>query len=438
VLVLPEDPRRPTWERAFQKWALSALLRPADATSQKVVDGRPVAEQFTGANVFDDYTMENHGFVHPDYMTTFSLSLGCALHYTLSGRRPPEALLHNVRGIYENLKWFALPDGGFFYPNGQDWELFRNPVWYYKHVLMAVYAHDPDAWALAGDTLDTLEKMQARHASGNVYGSDEFFFPSAPTDLFRYLGHAWLALRAAEPFPDAPRPRLGVRRLDSAKVVLHRTPEAVHSLSWGAKVMALCVALRPDRIVAPHQASGIGHVCVEGRKKPLPVRLGDVRVNTADDAFAADLAVDHGENLVRAELRIASDAHGAFTLREKLVAAADVTTTEIATGLVGVLNNPNWVYERGRREIALDGRREVVPALSGRAIARSGVRRLEIDGVLRLEGDRPLEVRYVGAKAPVRGRATDALYLNYLGGRRSWRAGEVISQFEVRMECAGE
>jgi hypothetical protein len=91
VVLMPEDERRAAWDRALQRWALSALLRPADKTSQQVVDGRTVAEQFTGANILDDYTLENHGFVHPDYMTTFNLTIGSALRDRLTGRQPFEA-----------------------------------------------------------------------------------------------------------------------------------------------------------------------------------------------------------------------------------------------------------------------------------------------------------------------------------------------------------
>ncbi|HUS46778.1 MAG TPA: hypothetical protein VM098_01565, partial [Phycisphaerae bacterium] len=162
MLIMPDDLRRPAWEKACQKWVMSSFLRPADEKCNTIVDGRPVAEQFTGANVYDDFTLENHGFVHPDYMQCFGLSLGSALDYRLSGRRPPEALLYNVPGIYENLKWFVLPDGGFVYPNGQDWTLFRNPCWLRSHLLMAVFAGDPDAWTLALRSLAALEKMQAR------------------------------------------------------------------------------------------------------------------------------------------------------------------------------------------------------------------------------------------------------------------------------------
>ena len=430
VLLMPGDPRRAEWETAFRKWAFSSFLRPADAHSQPLVDGRTVASQFGGANIYDDFTLENHNIVHPDYMTCFSLSLSAGLDYVTSGRTPPECLLYNAGGIYENLKWFVLPDGGFVYPNGQDWQLFRNADWVGSHLLMAVFARDGDAWELANRSLDTLEKMQRRHASGAIYAPGESFFASTQSDRLVSLAGAWLTLKCADRIPRAFHEPLGVRRLDCGKIILHRTPAAIHTFSWGAAVMAQCVPLQLDRIVSPDSRNGIGHVTLKGAAKPLPVHIHRVEVTQGDDWFAADLTLDHGKDQIRAELQFRSNADGTWIAREKLVALSDVTTAEVATGLIGVLNDPGWVYEKGRREIVLDGRKEVIPALSGKTVA-GAAREITVDSALRIHSERPLQFRYAGAKTPERSRATDALALNYLGGDRSWRKGDVISEYQA-------
>lgn len=429
-LLLPDDPRRPDWETAMQRWTLSSFLRPADQHSQAVVDGRTVASQFRGANLHDDFTLENHSIVHPDYMTCFSLTLGSELDYALSGRRPPECLHYNVAEIYENLKWFVLPDGGFVYPNGQDWQLFRNADWTVKSVMMSVLLHDPDAWSLATRCVDALEKMQARSTSGTVYAPGETFFASTQTDLLGSLSTSWLLLKLADRIERAPRDRLGVRRLDSGKIILHRTASAVHTFSWGPKVMAQCVPSRLDRLVSPDPLNGIGHIVLTDRQSPLPIRLGDVQVTSGKDGFQAELVVVHGDR-VRAELQFTSDPDGCLTMREKLVALADLTTARIATGQIGILNNPGWIYENGRRTVAINGQEQVVPALSGKRFGAQGVQQLSIDGVLCIRGTQPLRPQYVGARQPNRARATDLLYLNYVDRKQSWRAGETISEYEA-------
>ena len=438
MLLMPDDPRRPGWEKAFQKWVLSSYLRPRDADCQTMVDGRTVAEQFTGANIDDDFTLENHGFVHPDYMTAFGLSLGCEIDYRLTGRKSPEAMVYNVSGIYENLKWFVLPDGGYVYPNGQDWRLFRNADWIRFHLLMACYAGDPDAWSLAMRSLDVIERMQARSAEGNVYLPEEYFFASTQTDLLRSLALAWLAIQTADPIRDEPVDRHGVRRLDSARIILNRTATAVHTFAWGAKTMAQCVPYRLDRIVSPHQRNGIGYVRVSGAEKALPVQVRSVDVQSDGDSFSADLVVNHGDGAISSELRLCSQADGTWTVRERLVARKPVETEEIATGWIGILNNPHWIYEKGRRTITLDGKATEVPALSGQTILGGGVRTVAVDSALLVASVEPLSVSYRGATAPDRARATDQLVLNWHGVPKRWEAGEVISEWEATVRCVGD
>jgi len=436
MLILPNDPRRDAWAAGFQKWAMSSFLRPADAACEKRVDGRSVRDQFTGANVYDDFTLENHGFVHPDYMSCTGLSMNCALDYRMTGRQPPEALSYNAAEIYENLKWFSLPDGGFVYPNGQDWGLFRNPGWLGIHNLMAVYGRDPDAWSLAMRSLDCLEKMQARSESGQVFLDSEYFFASTQTDQLYSLACTWLWLQFGAEVVDRPTQRLGVRRLDSGKVILNRTKTAVHTFAWGARCMAQCVPYRLDRIVSPDVRNGIGAIRVKEGAAPLPVSLQEVDVTNGPDWFEARLVLEHGKGQVRARLRYRSDADGTFTIEEKLEAMADVTTTEIATGQIGVLNNPQWIYERGRRLLDFgDGKPVEVVAGSGTQLRREGVRQLTIDSVLEIRSEEPLDIFYSGVAKPARGRYTDMLYLNYLSGKRTWKPGEEISRYRVHVRA---
>lgn len=435
MLLMPDDARRPLWEAAFQKWVLSSFLRPSDVECQAIVDGRTVAEQFTGANIDDDYTLENHGFVHPDYMTAFSLSLGCEIDYRMSGRKSPEAMTYNVAGIYQNLKWFVLPDGGYVYPNGQDWRLFRNADWIRSHLLMACYAGDPDAWSLAMRSLEAVDRMQARSSDGNIYLPEEFFFASTHSDLLRSLALSWLTIQTADPIRDEPNERLGVRRLDSAKIILNRTPAAVHTFAWGARTMAQCVPCALDRIVSPHERNGIGYVRLKNAKSALPIHVQSVDVNSDDEGFTADLVVTHGDGTITAELHFRSQADGTWTIRERLTAEKAVETQQIGTGLIGILNNPNWIYENGRRAITLDGKTTEVTALSEQTISGNDVRNLDVDSVLMIESNEPLRVNYQAATAPHRARATDQLTLNWIDGPKRWGPGQVIAEWEATVSC---
>ncbi len=437
VLLMPDDPRRAAWEKNFQRWAMSSYLRPADEHSSAIVDGRKVSEQFTGANIYDDFTLENHRMVHPDYMSAFVLALSCTLDYAMTGRRPPEALQHNVRGVYDNLKWFFLPDGGCVYPNGEDWELLAPIAEPEVHVEMAVFLRDPDAWSMLKKCLATAAKMRARSPEGPIYQPEEFFYPGAHHSVLDTLARAWLILQTAEEIIDRPSPKLGVKQFEFGKIIIHRTPTAVHTVSWGPVIMAQCVPWRLDRVVSPDKRDGVGAVRLTGEKDILPVRLEAANVAPSPNGFVAELTVDHGDAL-RAELRFESLADGSFRMREKLTALRDCATAEIATGLIGVLNNPKWVYERHQRRIQFDNETVDVPALSGKTFQSPAVRRIDIDKALVVESPAPLRAAYEGAAEVDCGRATDMLYLNHLNGEKSWRAGEVVSQYDVRLHVISD
>jgi len=435
VLLMPGDPRRSSWEETFRLWALSSFLRPSDQCSKTLVDGRPVSQQFTGANVHDDFTLENHGAVHPDYMCTFGISMGCAADYLMTGRNPPEAIFYNAAGLYENLKWLTLPSGGFVYPTGQDWRLFRDADWVYTHVLMAVFGEDPDAWSLGGDCLDTLERMQARSPSGAIYARGEYFFSATQHSIFRALTRTWLLLHLGGPVVDRPEKRLGVRRLDRGKIILNRTPSALHTLAWGTRIMAQCVPMQRDRIVSPDLRSGIGAIHLAGAKDPLPLELRSVEVKNGKDWFQASLVVDHGD-AVRATIRIRSNPDGSMTWEETLTGLRDCRLSRVATGVIGILNDRTWVYERGFRILSWNRGKPVrIPSRSGKILDLAGSREITVDSLLRIQSEAPLNGRYEAARSPDRARVTDLLILNELPCPLEIKKGRRFSHYAARITC---
>jgi len=335
----------------------------------------------------------------------------------------------NAAGVYENLKWMATPDGGYIYPSGQDWALFRNPQKSHLHLLMAAFEGDGDGWSLAENGWDAMDKMQARSDDGRVFLPGEYFFPSTQHDTLNMFGLQWLCLHVADAIRNAPTKRLGTRHLKSGRLVLHRTPKAFVTLSYGAKVMAQVAAMRPDRIVSPDQRSLIGGVTLaDGGKSPIP-SVSSAEVDVKDDRFTAKLVVSHGPS-VRASLTFRTDPAGTLHVQEELVAVKDVTLGGVATGMIGVLNNDQWIYETGHRTLTLDDESTVIPAHSGQTLTDE-VQRIAIDDAMTITSDMPMRVRYAASKGPQHGRATDRLYLNCSDARKTWKAGETISRYRA-------
>jgi hypothetical protein len=367
-------------------------------------------------------------------MGCIGITLSCHLDFRLTGRQTPRAVAWNAGGVYENLKWMATPDGGYIYPSGQDWALFRNPQKAHLHLLMATFEGDADGWSLAENGWDAMVRMQARSEDGRVFLPGEYHFASTQHDTISMFALQWLYLHLADSIRSEPRERVGTRHLKSGGLVLQRTTKAFVTLSYGAKVMAQVAAMRPDRVVSPDQGSLVGRVYVAGQKRQAGPRVARATVEMEADRFTARVDVAHGDGIM-AHLLFRTEADGTLHVKEELVAVDDATVTRVATGLIGILNNPRWIYEDGARTISLDGTSSEVPAHSG-ILLQGEVNDLSVDNALYVRSSDPLAVRYEAAKGPERGRATDRLYLNYRDGVQRFKAGETISEFAatIRIE----
>ena len=209
--MLPDDPRAAAWRSKAAQLMAASYAGPDDGDT--VVNGRPLSQWADGWNVDADYTVVNHGRVHPDYAACISLNWFSALLYALAGQEAPEAAFHNGSEVYGALSTrdFTTPPhrapggavykpdaGRIYYPDGGDWSDDR----------VIVYASwDGMAAALGMDGLSTqpaaswerlhlaaLLADQARSSDGRAYlfpGEDVYRLrdPYVP----QHLASSWLA-----------------------------------------------------------------------------------------------------------------------------------------------------------------------------------------------------------------------------------------------------
>ncbi|MNP95790.1 hypothetical protein D3C85_83500 [compost metagenome] len=431
LLLMPEDPRCTKWELAVKKWSLSAYLRDADASSIKNVDNIPISKQFTGANIYNDFSLENHDIVHPDYMGAWIMNAGNDLDYLLTGRKTSETFLYNLSNIYNLQKRFFLPDGGYCYPNGQDWALFRNADWMPCHATAVARFNDPEALYYLHNAIDTAEKMQARNSNGAIYAPGENFFPSAQPHLGYWLTQSWLILHFAKKELSKSAAVAGVNYLKDGNIILRRDSKAIQTVSWGKMKMIQMMPMMKDHIVSPDQRNGIGRVVVKNSKDKdsiLAVTLKDIEVKPNENGFYVKMVLYHGD-LIQSNISCKTNINGSFTIKETLTALKECSTNSIETLTFGILNNPNWVYESGKRNVKIGNQ-------SFEAIAGSDLEYLNsaatatVDSLL-FEMDKSSVISYKVAKEISRSRFTDMLVLNSIPKKQQWKQDEVISERQV-------
>jgi hypothetical protein len=423
LILMPADTRYAAWEKALQKWAFSSYLRSADAYSQTIVDKLPVSQQFTGANIYDDFTLENHDIVHPDYLGAWIMNAGNDLDYLMSNRKPLESFLYNLPDVYNQQKKMLLPDAGYCYPSGQDWALFRNTDWMPSHATAVARFNDPEALYYLRASIETAEKMQARNADGAIYAPGENYFPSAQGHVGYWLAQSWLILHYAEKELRPENPKTGITYFNDGKILINRTSNAFHSVSWGEKIMIQLMPVAKDHVMSPDQRNGIGRISVNDTIQP--VMLKSVDVIQADKGFTVKMVVAHGK-YVEAIIDCTSDSNGHLNIQETLKAVKACTTDFVETLSFGILNNPNWVYETGARSLNMGTQHYSVKAGTG-GTYQADTKTVEVDK-LNFVLNEVSSISYKTAKKIEASRFTDMLVLNNIQGKHDWKEGEQISQ----------
>jgi len=149
--LFPNDSLAPEWFMRMREFAVNSYSHPSDKDNSKVIDewfdDKSVSDLYKGANLYEDWTLQNHDFFHTSYQNVVIQELGeaaLAMHLfqtdacsrlclpkstnfadSDSGKWSSLALLHNCDKVSENvLNWLTLPDGEQAMPNGNDWSLF--------------------------------------------------------------------------------------------------------------------------------------------------------------------------------------------------------------------------------------------------------------------------------------------------------------------------
>jgi hypothetical protein len=398
--ALPKHPHAVRWRERALEYMISAFATPADLKSIRTIDGKPLKQWLRGANIHSDYTLENHGFVHPDYMSTIGLNLMNVVVYRLLDKPVPEACTFNARPVYENLKWMSLPDGGLLYPSGTDWNMHRIDMTASLHAQVARILGDPEAAVLEAAAVETISRMQSRSGSGRTFLPGEF--PSYPG----HEPHAgWLYAIAAltDQFWPAParsvtaeqlwKKLTGSRMFEDARMFVVRTPDAVSSFTWGLRAMGQTVPLRNDWMLAPLNRSWVG---LAGRFDPdsTPSRIGigsrALESALSRDQFSIGTVIageESGAMHVTASVRRGGPSQvfsfAALPTGTSVYMERWRTSTPVLGGLISILQEKDWVYGGRERSIQTDGKSwlTIDDALSFAVSKGGGIERIDDSGV---------------------------------------------------------
>ncbi|MEA2707551.1 MAG: hypothetical protein QOF78_152 [Phycisphaerales bacterium] len=355
--MFPKHPNHARWRDAAIRWQISSFATSNDLARADVIDGKPLKEWLAGVgpNLHDDFTLENHDRVHPDYMASTRTLITQKIFYDWAGNLPPASLNFNARNIYANLKKLTLPDGGFIYPNAQDWHLHRNADWFDLHAAMAILFNDPQAARLMRLCLDTTEKMLARSADGGIYADGETIFPSSQAMLLELFADAYLLLRASgEGPPPLDETQLwkelaGAHRFDAGRFIVVRSQKSVATFSYGRQVMGMVLPLQKDLLLSPSDRGLIG--VVDLKKESPAVRQWNL-IDAVHQFLAVSGELQRGDGVLSQRFAFVALPDGRAVYADIISAiAAEPAPPKFHGGTIAVLNDRDWVHHDGSRVV---------------------------------------------------------------------------------------
>ena len=356
--MLKRHPHRRLWDEKAREYMISAYATEEDVQSRRVVDGKPLKEWLHGPNAFPDYTVENHGFVHPDYMEAFAEMVRSAVAYRLTGEPVPEAVAFNADKVFDMLTALSLPDGTHLYVQGTDYTPRRLDSLFQACDLVPLRpTAQRKAWFLR--SLERLEKMARECPELPMSG-----WLGVPYDLGTTWGLAQNYMMSrlfgvgGETIADAELERERVHVSRSGCFALHRTHDTISSVSWHGrteppKVMGLTMPLDRDVLCYPMPWSIIGevHEAADGETDECGATLGLVRhqIEAREDGFSLMLELSWCSGKVRQNCAFISLPDGRSVYLEERVALEDVVLARAVSGNIALFDDTRWPFQDGPR-----------------------------------------------------------------------------------------
>lgn len=177
--LFPNDKLAPRWFDRLREFAINSYSHESDKDFNYIIDHdydtKTVADLYQGANLYADYTLQNHNYFHTSYQNVVAQELGEAalalqlfqqeLHGT--AKWYTNALMYNIRMVNEQVLYnLALRDGELAMPNGNDWSLFLyDQITSYSTA--SCFLRDTDALMLEQQALQQIKARQKTTTDGS-------------------------------------------------------------------------------------------------------------------------------------------------------------------------------------------------------------------------------------------------------------------------------
>lgn len=446
--LFPDDELAPRWFQRLRAFAVNSYSHPRDAADRTVIDpghdSLTVADLYEGANLYPDYTLQNHDLFHTSYQNVVIQELGeaaLALHLFQGGkpRWKTRALRHNCQAVTDSvLNWLALADGELAMPNGNDWSLFLFDQ-IASYATMACFLRDPNALMLESLAYQHIRARQSTTPDGAWLLRPDVGARRMGVQghrvMMTYLMHLTHSTASLAPtrWEDFRAAHSRARMLPDQNVVRAFTPQRFTTFSWSKGLKSYTgyfAANSPDRnkIVVPFRAHNTGNLLgwytVEGKPtNATPVVSGIYDLQ--GDAYTMNGELNTNGQSLNHRFALYSTPGNALIYLDHVQALADGTLTGEYGGLLAISTDE---FTRLRRTLYYeqDGRR-THRQLDGSVLTPFASDWVNVDNELGIVGQNGKGMAF-GDRSANNSIHTAKLYPMHRTDKRPFAAGSVVDR----------
>jgi hypothetical protein len=246
--LYPDHSQAAAWEEKLRQFLMNTFSVPQDRLETARVDGHPVREWVTSANLLPGFLAARRGAMHPcELALPLPAFASIQYAYTATRRPQPRALTYRLQEIGRSFQRLYLADGRLLYPAGQEWPrnaygaCFLLPAL----VMQQHLAVEPGVARLMERAIfNRLEREQQSNADGTFYGAR--FSAGAvtgraavfETDTYAMVAFAYL-LHRLQPKVWGPASEAALQEAVAgsweepvAQMLVARSPDVVTSFAW--------------------------------------------------------------------------------------------------------------------------------------------------------------------------------------------------------------
>ncbi len=434
--MFPHHPHATVWDQKAKEYMMNTLSAPQDAMDKTLVDGRPVSEWFSGANLHPDFTLENHGFFHPAYVGCSSYFMTqAAMQHTYARRPIPQAATHHLLDIWQMFQTIILPCGEAAFPQGMDWELHGLPF-INLYASLASWKKDPLAARMERVYVQYMRAWQEMCKGDLAVSGSRLGFTRhaicAEQAAYGFLAHKIFGSPVKELSARDTAKRLsGVHLRDSIHVITHRTENKLLSFSWTNHVMGMLIPIgaghddNPD-FTTPIQNGFVGSFELSPKGDTKTKSVSHNWTTNAHGCETSGVLLLNGGQLQQT-ITVTSLGDRTVVYQDRVIALTNVLITQEQGVPLGIENDP---VTGGKRIVYSEaGEQPFLWKDSSNAIAISGSW-ANVDGRLGIIPVQGGKLTYIPATGYHPGMAvcSDLLCCSFSKEPRHFKKGDVVAE----------